>query len=271
MTDYVLVPRILGARLEAAASRDWLDGSVARSAVLNGFSLLFPIGEEMLMKTLAQAKPHLTDPELQRQVALFLLQEGSHRLEHRRYNEALAATGVVIDNPIKAFSALLPDSTLEAPLRTRLAACAALEHFTAIFSACVQEQFARMCTQDSAFRRFWMWHTLEELEHRHLTFDVYMALGGSYWQRCAALLALTPLFWADTLRCVRATARAQGLSRWQTLRASWQVLNPFTGLSARAMRRYLAWFMPGFRFDEPGFAALMQRSDGQYAFLRRDY
>lgn len=271
MTDYVLVPRILGARLEAASSRDWLDGCVARSAVLNGFSLLFPIGEEMLMKTLGQAKPHLSDPELQRQVALFLLQEGSHRLEHRRYNEALAATGVRIENPIAAFSAALPDSSLQAPLVARLAACAALEHFTAIFSACVQEQFARLCKDDSAFRRFWMWHTLEELEHRHLTFDVYAALGGGYWQRCAALVAMTPLFWIDTLRCVRAAARAQGLGRWQTACAVWRVLNPFTGLSRKAVRRYFAWFKPNFRFDEPGFDTLMQSSDDTYAFARRSH
>ena len=271
MTDYVLIPRALGTRLDADSSGNWMQGCVRSSAVMNGFSLIFPIGEEMLMKTLAEAKPLVQDPALQKQVAMFLLQEGSHRLEHRRYNEALASNGVTIANPIAAFSRLLPDSSLTAPLVVRLAACAALEHFTAIFSASVQQHFAALCPEDSAYRRFWMWHTLEELEHRHVTFDVYQAFGGGYWQRCVMLLMLTIPFGIDTLRCMRAAAVSQGMSRWQTARAIWKVMNPFTGLSRGALSRYLAWFKPGFRFDEGVFAGLMTHTDEHYAFARRDY
>jgi uncharacterized protein len=272
--DYALQPRALGARLDAAASRQWMQGDVASSAVMNGFSLIFPIGEEMLMRTLAEAKglpPLQHAPALQREVAMFLLQEGSHRLEHRRYNEALAQAGVHIGNPIAVFSALLPTASLTAPMVQRLAACAALEHFTAIFSACVQEQFGRLCSSDSDYRRFWMWHTLEELEHRHLTFDVYRAFGGGYLLRCAMLLVMTPPFWIDTLRCMRAAAKGQSLSRWQTLKAICRVLSPVNGLSRGAARRYFAWFKPGFRFDEPAFEGLMKDADEHYAFHRRGY
>ena len=271
MTDYVLVPRMLGARLDVPLSRVWMNGCAHSSAVINGFSLIFPVGEEMLMVTLAEVTPLLADAKLQKQVAMFLLQEGSHRLEHRRYNQALALCGLTLADPIATFHRLLPASAQQAPLVRRLAACAALEHFTAIFSACVQEQFARLCPNDTAYRRFWMWHTLEELEHRHLTLDVYRALGGGYWQRCLMLLALTVPFCIDTLRCIRAAAVARDMSRWQTARAVWQVLNPISGLSRGAVRRYLAWFKPGFRFDEPAFDGLMRHTDQHYDFTRRAY
>ena len=50
--------------------------------------------------------------------------------------------------------------------------------------------------------RLWMWHALEEIEHKGVAFDVYEAVGGGYLRRALAMLWVTVLF-ALTLGVIR--------------------------------------------------------------------
>ncbi|HTU56877.1 MAG TPA: metal-dependent hydrolase, partial [Polyangiales bacterium] len=40
----------------------------------------------------------------------------------------------------------------------------------------------------------WVWHAVEETEHKAVAFDVYSAVGGDYWMRIHAMLRVTRIF-----------------------------------------------------------------------------
>ena len=67
-----------------------------------------------------------------------------------------------------------------APPVSNLAATAALEHFTATLAELVlsSEQVRDLFGHDEV-RNLFLWHALEESEHKAVAFDVYKAVGGS--------------------------------------------------------------------------------------------
>jgi predicted metal-dependent hydrolase len=70
----------------------------------------------------------------------------------------------------------------------QLAMTAALEHYTATMArtflndAALTELFV-----DDEFLRFWVWHAIEESEHRAVAFDVFCAVGGEEELRLRAI------------------------------------------------------------------------------------
>ena len=66
------------------------------------------------------------------------------------------------------------------PPKSNLAATAALEHFTATLAELVlsDEEVQRLFGHEAVLDLF-LWHALEESEHKAVAFDVYKAVGGS--------------------------------------------------------------------------------------------
>jgi predicted metal-dependent hydrolase len=71
------------------------------------------------------------------------------------------------------------------PPLLRLAATCAIEHITAIFSILTLGRAEMFEGAHPDFRRLWMWHALEELEHKAVALDVYnhAASGMPAWKR----------------------------------------------------------------------------------------
>lgn len=69
-----------------------------------------------------------------------------------------------------------------------LALTAALEHFTAtIATFLLSDPELDDLIVDDGFMRFWIWHAIEENEHKAVAFDVYKAIGGDEETRVRAL------------------------------------------------------------------------------------
>jgi predicted metal-dependent hydrolase len=79
-----------------------------------------------------------------------------------------------------------------APPASNLAATAALEHFTATLAELVltSEETRRLFGHDE-LRNVFLWHALEESEHKAVAFDVYKAVGGSERLRTFTMNLLT--------------------------------------------------------------------------------
>ena len=68
----------------------------------------------------------------------------------------------------------------------KLSLMAGIEHFTAVLAEYMmnhEEIFFR--SQDEKQRAIWMWHMLEESEHKDIAFDVYQTLSNNYALRIA--------------------------------------------------------------------------------------
>jgi uncharacterized protein len=167
------------------------DGDLLSSHVAAGLSAVFPDGEDFFVRSVRHFRDQITDPELKRQVTGFIGQEAMHGREHRAFNARLAELGYPTKQIERFTKWGLELRERIAPPKANLAATAALEHFTATLAELVltdeqtREQFGH-----EAVRELFMWHALEESEHKAVAFDVYKAVGGTERMRVWTMNAL---------------------------------------------------------------------------------
>ncbi len=205
------------------------DGDLILSHLAAGLSAVFPDGEDFFVRSVRQFRDEVTDPALKRQVAGFIGQEAVHGREHRVFNDRLDALGY----PTKRFERFtrvgLALRERIAPPKANLAATAALEHFTATLAELVlTSEETRDLFGHQEVRNLFVWHALEESEHKAVAFDVYKAVGGTERMRVWTMNFLRYGFVIGmTLQVIvsmlgdRATYRRGNLRRsWRTFRRS---------------------------------------------------
>jgi predicted metal-dependent hydrolase len=200
------------------------DDDLIQSHFAATLSALFPDGEDFFVRSVRHYRDQITDPVLKRQVAGFIGQEAMHGREHRALNDRLHALGY----PTKGIERFTKWG-LEArerilPPISNLALTAALEHFTATLAELLlsdpelQQQFGH-----EQLKNLFLWHALEESEHKAVAFDVYTAVGGSERVRVWTMNFITATFVsATTVMMVISLLRDRDTYRRGVLRHSWR-------------------------------------------------
>jgi len=169
-----------------------VDGDLILSHLAASLSAVFPDGEDFFVRSVRHFRDQVTDPEMKRQVAGFIGQEAVHGREHRAFNDRLDQLGY----PTKRFERITRKALTVRerllPPTSNLAATAALEHFTATLAELVlSSEETRGLFGDEAVRNLFVWHALEESEHKAVAFDVYRAVGGSERVRVVTMNLIT--------------------------------------------------------------------------------
>jgi hypothetical protein len=156
------------------------DGDLLLSHLTACMSAVFPDGEDFFVRSVRHFRDQITDPELRRQVNGFIGQEAMHGREHRAFNDRLDELGYPTHRIARFVKkGLHLRERLFTPM-SNLAETAALEHFTATLAeSLLTDPAARAEFGDPAVRDLFVWHALEESEHKAVAFDVYRAVGGS--------------------------------------------------------------------------------------------
>ena len=156
------------------------DGDLILSHLGAAMSSVFPDGEDYFVRSVRHFRDQISDPVLKRQVAGFIGQEATHGREHRVLNQRFAQLGYPTRHYERITRRALALRSRLAPATANLAATAALEHFTATLAEVIlSSEDARSQFGDAAVRDLFLWHALEESEHKAVAFDVYRAVGGS--------------------------------------------------------------------------------------------
>ena len=156
------------------------DGDLVSSHVTAALSSLFPDGEDFFVRSVRHFRADITDPALKRQVAGFIGQEAMHGREHRALNDRLDELGYPVKRYERITKFIVTTRERIMSPKSNLAATAALEHFTATLAELVltseetREQFGH-----EGMRDVFVWHALEECEHKAVAFDVYKSVGGT--------------------------------------------------------------------------------------------
>ena len=156
------------------------------SAYFASLSIFLTRGEDLVIDTARYHRDFITDPLLKQRVTSLIGQEAIHSKMHEELNEAFLKR----DLPVELFrflAGVVFEYGLERlPQPMKLSLMAAIEHFTAVLAEYMmnhEEIFFR--SQDEKQRAIWMWHMLEESEHKDIAFDVYQTLSNNYALRIA--------------------------------------------------------------------------------------
>ena len=232
--------------------RDWCHDDAYQTTFMNALSLLFPEGEKFFVDSVKQQRSRVIDPVLQRQIAGFIGQEAMHGKEHRAFNELLVAHGFAsapgIDRRLRGFLRRVRQTL--SPM-SQLAATCALEHFTAMLAEQLLSDERVRDELHPSVRPLWLWHALEESEHKAVAFDVYRAAGGGYARRVAIMLLTSVVFFAaQGITHRRLMADRKILWKpWTWLRGM-QHMWLWPGYFTRLVPAYLSYFRPGFHPDD---------------------
>ena len=260
-----------------AVPRDFYAGDPVLSLVMASLSIVFPEGERFFVASVAHFRDRIDDPVLARAVKGFAAQEGMHSKEHAAFNAMLVAhdLGVAQDLERQVRTLLRLRKKTSSP-EAQLAVTCALEHFTAIMAEQLLTDHEHRDAMHPSVRWLWVWHALEESEHKAVAFDVYRKVDGSYLRR-ARVMALVTLFFVGFisyghLRLLKARGLlgdVRGLLR--ALDHLW--LRP--GIFRRLVPAYLAYYRPGFHPDDRDTTALIaewrERLFGEHGTLRAQH
>nr|WP_262320110.1 metal-dependent hydrolase [Acidiferrimicrobium sp. IK] len=171
------------------------DGDLIGSHLTATLSSVFPDGEEFFVRSVRRFRDQITEPALKKQVAGFIGQESVHGREHRAFNDRLSELGYPTKRLERMTDRLLRFRERLLSPKSNLAVTAALEHFTAVLGEMVlSEEQVRHELGHPAVRDLFVWHAMEECEHKAVAFDVYRAVGGSERMRIGTMKVLRLLF-----------------------------------------------------------------------------
>ena len=194
-------PRRPDFELAEALAGDWHGGSAFRTAYFNAMSLLFPLGEKFFIDSVRHYRDEVDDPQLLAEITSFQGQEAIHRQQHQKYNELICEQRgydlVRFEKPLRDRMAW---AHRELSARRRLAGTVASEHLTAIMANDMLTHKDALDGADPKVAALWLWHGIEETEHKAVAFDVYVAVGGTVRERRQALVMNSFFFFKDTLR-----------------------------------------------------------------------
>jgi predicted metal-dependent hydrolase len=193
--------------------RHWFAGLPFPTQMANGVNLLFPAGERFFVRSVRRYLDRIDDETLRAQVKAFFAQEGQHANSHEKFFRAMEAHGYRV-RPFLGMYEFIAYRVIEpmSPPQLRLAATAALEHYTAIMAeGALRERMLDFAHPTMA--ALLMWHAAEEIEHKAVAFDVLQHVNPSYALRMAGLVMATVTlggFWAAATAMLLAQDRRSG-------------------------------------------------------------
>ena len=253
-------PRRMDFKFGDDTKRYWYADNAFLTTFWTTLSALFPAGETFFIDSVKNYRHVVTDQKLKDEISGFIGQEALHTKEHQAFNDMADRHGLPSGRIDKELWGLLDLAKKVFPKKLQLATTVALEHYTAILA----EQLLRDTDhqeniQDREALKLWMWHALEENEHKSVAYDVYELIGGGYFTRIFAMIVATigfivfvgqghlRMLWANgTLFDIKDNAKG-----------FWKLLG-WKGLFPRLFFKYMDFYRPGFHPNDHDTVKLLE-------------
>lgn len=182
----------------------WNPNNPLFAFAMNSLSFIAPPFERYLVAGVRQAMPRIDDPAVAADADAFLRQEALHAREHRRHSAALTkqypGLAEVAAEIERRFDRLLETE----PLEFHLAYAADIEAtFTPMFNVWLRHRDTLFDNGDPRVASLFLWHLVEEIEHRSSAWLLYNAVVADPWYRLRAL----PRVFSHMLGCHNVAAR----------------------------------------------------------------
>lgn len=243
----------------------WMNSSAGLTHFMTALSALFPAGEKFFIDSVRAVRQHpaIKDNEaLQKEISAFIGQEAMHTHEHAGFNASAEKYGHNVsrleqytDTVIQTFRKTA--SFIGKPFGVNqqmvdLIGTTALEHFTAtIASELLRNPHIQELMSDETMKTMWLWHAIEENEHKAVAYDVFEGVFGkgikAYAARTGGLaMAMVVLFFVQTYFVARLLKDDQQLN-FESLKDIYTYgYSPSKGIITGMGKEMLAYFKPGF-------------------------
>ncbi|PZN26749.1 MAG: hypothetical protein DIU71_18235 [Proteobacteria bacterium] len=265
--DLTLTPRPLTIDRHAGRQRWWHGGDPVATTFYNALSVVFPQGETFFIESVRRYRERLS-PALRAQVDGFIDQEAAHTREHAAFNRLIKGSGYDTRRMEADLRERLNRARARHPIG-QLAVTVALEHFTAIMARALLTEREPLAGAPADVRRLWQWHAIEEIEHKGVAFDTYLAATARLstfrrWKiRCKVMVLMTALLWYSHLQYAADFFRQDGLNTPRTwARYAWFLFGK-PGMLRRILPAYLSFYRPRFHPWQRDDRALLARAERQ--------
>ncbi|MBP6114138.1 MAG: metal-dependent hydrolase [Acinetobacter sp.] len=243
----------------------WMNGSAGLTHFMTALSALFPAGEKFFIDSVRAVRQHpavKNNEALQKEISGFIGQEAMHTHEHAGFNASAEKYGHNVSRLEKYTDIVIQSFRKTAAFAGKpfgvsqqmidLIGTTALEHFTAtIASELLRNQHIQELMTDETMKTMWLWHAIEENEHKAVAYDVFEAVFGqgikAYAVRTGGLaLAMVILFFVQSYFVMRLLKDDEKLNL-QSLRDIYTYgYSPSKGIITGMGKEMLAYFKPGF-------------------------
>ncbi len=261
-SDLEILPRDLAFCRDAPAGRWWMGADPVATAFFDALSATFPLGERFFMDAVRRYRG-MASPVLSGQISAFLAQEAVHSREHAFFNKQIADHGFDVAAMEARTKAILDFARAQDPIE-QLGATVALEHFTAILAHAILRDPRHLAGAPEEAKAMWRWHAIEEVEHKAVAYDTFLAATRSLsglrrWVlRVLTMVVATRLLFSTVGANMADIFTADGINRPRTW---WRVMGFLAvrpGILRQVFGPYVTYFLPGFhpwRHDDRALAA----------------
>ncbi len=163
----------------------WSRTSPKFSMFVNALGVHVPYFERYLIFSLSQAKKHVTDAKLLKDISAIIGQEGHHAKNFIEVNKWLAERYpkvALFDEDSRKYFANHAKSD---DLKKLVGFTAGYETFTFLAGMIILDNYDKWFSDsDPVMKAIWVWHQVEEVEHGAVAFEVYKHLfGNDEWYR----------------------------------------------------------------------------------------
>ena len=188
---------------------------------------------------------------LKPQVQAFLTQEAIHSREHVVFNKQVSDNGYDIAGMEQRLKGRI-EFARGRPTWVQLGITIALEHFTAILAHAILKEPVHMAGASPEAARMWRWHAMEEIEHKAVAYDTYMAglrkIGPvRRWTLRSVTMFITTFFFLDRVVTNLADFYKQdGINTPKTWWKTFKFAFFEPGIFGHVAKSYFSYYRPGF-------------------------
>ncbi len=263
----------------------WMNGSAGLTHFMTALSALFPAGEKFFIDSVRAVRQHpaIKDNQaLQKEISAFIGQEAMHTQEHVGFNASAQKYGHDVDTldcntdqviqTTRKFMAKLVKPVGITQEMVDLTATTALEHFTATIASqlLTNSHIQELMTNDT-MKNMWMWHAIEENEHKAVAYDVFEGVFGkglkSYALRTSSLvIAMATLFVVQSYFLARLLKQDQQLNFESVKSIYTYAYSPSKGVITGMAKEMLMYFKPGFHPNDLDTHSLLEKWKSRLGF-----
>lgn len=225
----------------------WCANDPAMTHYFTGLSTLFPEGESYFVRSVRALREHAKLNEaLDREISAFIGQEAMHSKEHHAFHISAQQHGLNPESLEKVTGIVLKGLEKVFSKKWNLLVTVGLEHYTAVLVVSMMETVNEYMT-DKTIRDLWLWHSVEETEHKAVAFDLYEYLYGNglnaYLPRVTiftlSLMLITGLSTIYQIVLMKRDKQLSNLKTWQN----------FFNFAAKQYKTFIPKFFEYYRYD----------------------